>query len=292
MKAKKFLSFLAALFLFLAPSAFSEETEEIFEVHFLSVGTNDGILLRAGDECAFIDSGNYPQGEMCVEYMKSVGVTNLKYYIGTHAHLDHVGGAPTIVGAIPTEGVIYTYDKTLAAIYAMRKTEEQISALDALVRYPIAYGDVFTLGGATLTCVGPEMYVPKSSFQDQTENNNSLLLHVKFGDITFFLTGDSPSWKVLQMDKNHPEVLKSTVIKAPHHRGGFDKTVYKLIDTEYVVFSTADTWLPLEDQMKMAWESSENVLITADNRNGNIVFTTDGKTLSVQTQFDYDYGVK
>ncbi|MBQ2433015.1 MAG: MBL fold metallo-hydrolase [Clostridia bacterium] len=292
MEFRKFLSLiLVALFSFI-PCACSEEPEEILEVHFLSVGTNDGILLRAGDECAFIDSGNYPQGEMCVAYMKEQGVTNLKYYIGTHAHLDHVGGAPAIVGAIPTESVIYTYQKTLDAIYVMRKNETEIRALDALERCPIAYGDVFTLGGATLTCVGPEMYVPKSSFQDQTENNNSLLLHIRFGDITFFLTGDTPSWKVLQMEKNHPEVLKSTVIKAPHHRGGFDKSIYKMIDAEYIVFSTADTWLPLEDQMKMARESSQNVLITADNRNGHIVFTTDGKTISVQTQFDYDYGSK
>lgn len=289
MKARKVLSVLAALFILLIPSAFSEETQEILEVHFLSVGTNDGILLRAGDECAFIDSGNYPEGVKCAEYLKEAGVTNLKYYIGTHAHLDHVGGASAIISRIPTESIVYTYEANLNAMYVMAKTEEDASALDAALRIPMNYMDVLTLGGATLTCVGPETYVPKHDLYDTTENNNSLLLHVQYGGISFFLTGDSPSWKVLQMDKKHPEVLKSSVIKAPHHRGGFDKSVYKLIDSEYIVFSTADTWLPQANQMKMAEESSKGVLITADNRNGNIVFTTDGKTLSVRTQFDFDY---
>lgn len=292
MKAKSVLSILIAVFLFLLPSAFSEETEAVFEVHFLSVGTNDGILLRIGGECAFVDSGNYPEGVTCAEYLKEAGVTSLKYYIGTHAHLDHVGGASAIISRIPTENIVYTYEANLNAMYVMAKEEEDALALDGPARIPMNYGDVITLGGATLTCVGPETYVPKYDLYDTTENNNSLLLHVKYGDISFFLTGDSPSWKVLQMDKKHPEVLKSTVIKAPHHRGGFDKSVYKLIDSEYVVFSTADTWLPQRDQMKMAEESSSHVLITADNRNGNIVFTTDGKTISVRTEFDYDYSAE
>lgn len=288
MRIKNVLTIFLALFVLMTACAFSEEAHEIFEVHFLSVGTNDGILLKAGDECAFIDSGNYPEGEKCVEYLKEMGVTRLKYYIGTHAHLDHVGGAPAIVAAIPTESVIYTYDAALRAMYVMAKDENEIAALDALERCPIAYGDKYTLGGATLTCVGPESYVPKSDLQDTSENNNSLLLHVTFGEFSLFLTGDTPSWKVLEMHKNHPEVLKSTVIKAPHHRGGFDESVYERMDTQYVVFSTADTWLPKKDQMELALAQGR-VLITADNRNGDIVFTTDGETLSVRTQFEYDY---
>ena len=289
MRLKKIFSVLFAVFMLLMSSAFSEDNHEVFEVHFLCVGTNDGILLRYGDECAFIDSGNYPEGVMCAEYMKEVGVTKLKYYIGSHAHLDHVGGAPAIVSAIPTESAIYSYDTAKRAMYVMAKTDEEVQALDALEWLPINYGDVFWLGDVKITCVVPETYVPKHDLQDTSENNNSVLLQVTFGNFSVFLTGDSPSWKVLEMHKKHPEVLKSTVIKAPHHRGGFDKSVYKLMDTQYIVFSTAGTWLPQKDQMTMAGDSASHVLITADNRNGNIVFITDGETVAVQTQFDYNY---
>lgn len=289
MQLKKVFSIFMAVFLLIALSAFSEEEPDIFEIHFLSVGTNDAILLRYGDECAFIDSGNYPEGEKCAEYLKKVGVVRLKYYIGSHAHLDHVGGAPVIVSEIPTENVIYTYDKALEAMYKTAKTDQQVQALDALNRCPFNYGDEYMLGKVKLTCVGPKTYVPKHDLKDTSENNNSMLLYVTFGNFSAFLTGDSPSWKVLEMHKDHPEVLKSTVIKAPHHRGGFDKSVYKLMDTSYVVFSTADTWLPQIDQMTMATEAAEKVLITADNRNGNIVFITDGETVAVHTQFEFDY---
>lgn len=294
MLAKRILSaLLFIVFAFAFPGAFSEENAGVFEVHFLSVGSNDGILLRAGDECAFIDSGNLPEGRFCVDYMKDAGVERLKYYIGTHAHRDHVGGAPVILTEIPTEAIIYTYDMVLYAInsvaYSIGMTE---GVLEDIQKYPAKQGDVFTLGGATLTCVGPDSYIRKNDFRDNSENNNSLLLHVTYGDVSFFLTGDSPSWQVLKMNKIYPEVLKSHVIKAPHHKGGFDKSVYDLIDCRYFVFSTADDALPQKDQMDMALMSSACVLITADNRNGHIVFTTDGKTLSVKTQFDYDYTAK
>lgn len=289
MNMKRFTALLITVMLLIAlPGVCEDKTNEL-EVHFLSVGTNDGILLIQGDECAFIDSGNYPEGVLCAEYMKNHGVESLKYYIGTHAHLDHIGGAPAIVSAIPTESIIYTYEHCLDAMYVMAQNEQEIKALDDTVKLSCEYLDTFMLGDALITCVGPVTYVPKHSLNDTTENNNSVLLHITFGETSFFLTGDSPSWKVLAMAEDHPEVLHSTVIKAPHHRGGFDKSVYKMIDSEYVVFSTASSWLPREDQMRMAFEAADRVLITADNRNGDIRFVTDGTTLRVETQFDYLY---
>ena len=44
--------------------------------------------------------------------------------------------------------------------------------------------------------------------------------------------------------------------------------------------------------MALSTKYCDNILITADNRNGNIIFRTDGKTLSVETQFDYDYDLE
>lgn len=286
---KTFLAVLLCVCTLFSLYAVSEEETGILEVHFLDVGTNDGILLTIDGESAFIDSGNYPEGVYCAEYLKNYGIDSLKYYITSHYHLDHIGGSPAIISSIPTENVIYTYERALEAMYVMAKTDEEIASLDATNKIPCNYGDVFTLGGAYLTCVGPKSYVPKRDLYDTTENNNSMLLHVTYGDISFFLTGDSPSWKVLEMAKDHPEVLSSNVIKAPHHRGGFDKSVYKMMDTDYVVFSTAGTWLPLKDQMTWADQASDHILITADNRNGWIRFKTDGKALSVETEFDYDY---
>ena len=293
---KRVVCFLIALSVLFSFPAFSEENTTgesgILEVHFLCVGTNDAILLTIDGESAFIDSGNYSEGVYCAEYLKNYGVSSLKYYIASHYHLDHIGGAPAIVSAIETESLVYSYDRALEAMYIMAQDENEIAALDQANRIPMNYLDSITLGGATLTCVGPKAYVKKHGIQDTSENNNSILLHVTYGDISFFLTGDSPSWKVLEMAKSHPEVLSSNVIKAPHHRGGFDKSVYKLMDTDYVVFSTAGTWLPLKDQMTWASQASDHILITADNRNGWIRFFTDGKTLRVETEFEYDYSAE
>ena len=75
------------------------------EVHFLNIGRNDGILIRSGGESAFIDAGVYERGEQAARYMQGIGMTELTYYIGTHAHADHVGGAPVMIEAFRPKAV-------------------------------------------------------------------------------------------------------------------------------------------------------------------------------------------
>ena len=67
----------------------------------MNVGRNDGILIHCGGEWAYIDSGLHQQGVKAVKYMRAQGVDKLKYYIGTHAHKDHVGGARVILANSP-----------------------------------------------------------------------------------------------------------------------------------------------------------------------------------------------
>ena len=66
-------------------------------VHFMDIDRNDGILIECDGEAAFIDSGTHDYGVKAVGYMQSAGVEKLTYYIGTHAHRDHVGGGAPIL---------------------------------------------------------------------------------------------------------------------------------------------------------------------------------------------------
>ena len=90
-------------------------------IHYLALkGSTDAILLEDNGRFGMVDSGedwDYPQGDdlkypyrtgivtdqgfeqQVIYYMKSVGVTasNLDFYIGTHAHSDHIGSGDEIV---------------------------------------------------------------------------------------------------------------------------------------------------------------------------------------------------
>lgn len=91
------------------------------KIHYLTLpGNTEGILLECNGKFGMVDSGednDYPDGEderypyregiiegqgtedRVIEYLKSLGVTtdNFEFYIGTHAHSDHIGSADEVI---------------------------------------------------------------------------------------------------------------------------------------------------------------------------------------------------
>lgn len=56
----------------------TEEDKPVLQVYFMAVGRNDGILLRMGDECAFIDGGMNSNVRDALEYISdTLGVKKL-----------------------------------------------------------------------------------------------------------------------------------------------------------------------------------------------------------------------
>lgn len=89
-------AFLLLVALVFAGAAAAEENGKL-QVHFLRIGRNDGILISMNGETAFIDGGSRYHGNVAADYMEKLGVTHLNYYIGTHAHSDHVGAACSLL---------------------------------------------------------------------------------------------------------------------------------------------------------------------------------------------------
>ena len=91
------------------------------KIHFITLSDNsDAILLECNGQFGMVDSGedsDYPRGDnpiyplragitigngsekKVISYMHSVGVTpdNFEFYIGTHAHSDHIGSADEVI---------------------------------------------------------------------------------------------------------------------------------------------------------------------------------------------------
>ncbi|WP_159717439.1 MBL fold metallo-hydrolase [Actinomyces marmotae] len=101
-----------------AASASASASDE--SIHILSFVDSDVIVLRSNGRFALVDSGedkDYPRGDdpryplrpgvtqgapdedAMWAYLDELGVnsTNLEFYIGTHAHSDHIGTADTVI---------------------------------------------------------------------------------------------------------------------------------------------------------------------------------------------------
>lgn len=244
-------AFLLLVALVFAGAAAAEENGKL-QVHFLRIGRNDGILISMNGETAFIDGGSRYHGNVAADYMEKLGVTHLNYYIGTHAHSDHVGAACSLLARIPADEILYTYSLAVDCMLDSARTAEEKRVIRETPRRTLAYGDEFTVGAATLRVMGPKAYKPRASYKDGLENENSLILRLEYGSVSFLLCADTTNGVLKALLKEDPSLMECTVLKSPHHNVGLRTEVYDCLKTDYMIFSTSSKYPPERAQINKA----------------------------------------
>lgn len=256
------------------------------EVTFLNVGVCDGILIRMNGETAFIDGGSYPEGVFCRDYLLNAGVERLKYYIGTHSHSDHVAAAAPIMAAIPTDEVLMNTENCLWCMRVMAKTDEERGVIEQVNARCLEQGETVYVGDSAITRIWPESFVQTKHYNEVKENENSLILRVSLGEVSFILTADTSSYQLFRLLEKDEDALNCTVIKGPHHGGGFHKLIFKYMKADYIVYSTSSISPPKPDQRERAEALAKRVFITGNKHDGAVTFMTDGKQITYSTSND------
>ncbi len=126
-KLKRFLFYMLSAAALACPPLFASPAQEVLaasgasgaKIHFINLNANnDAILLECNGAFGMVDSGEdagypdgkdkrYPwragivkgngQGTNVIQYLQSMGVERLEFYIGTHPHSDHIGNAHMII---------------------------------------------------------------------------------------------------------------------------------------------------------------------------------------------------
>ena len=262
-------------------TAVSSETD--FEAVFTDCDSNDGILLRCGDEYAFIDSGNHIFGEQALEYLNSRGITHLKYYIGTHAHLDHVGGAVVLLNNLDVDMVIIPHSRVRSQMLSCGWTQDETNAAYTATYCVVKPGQCFYLGDALFTCLGPISYIP-IDVTNVGENANSLILRVDIGEKSMLLTGDATGNEMRQVIAAYPDETQTDVFKNPHHSAILYDDVVAHLGAEIVVFSTNSLHLPTPEYRKKFGDAK--IYVTAPRVNSNVSIFCDGHSFRVETVYE------
>jgi len=255
-------------------------TNEIV-VYFLDVGQAAAAFIICDGRTMLIDGGGASSSNLIYSFLDRNGIDHLDYIVNTHPHEDHVGGLSGALNKVSSIGTVFGS----ALEYNTRAFDSFLKYLDEHdinIIIPKA-GDSFMLGTALV-----EVLAPLRDYND--ENNNSLVLKMTYGDISFLFKGDAERASEIDMVEAGLD-LSATVLKVSHH-GSNTSTTYPFL--REVMPEIAIISVGVNNQHKHPHDDTLSRLRDADVKvyrtdlQGDIIIRSDGKNLTVETQRNLD----
>lgn len=246
------------------------------EVHFLAQGRVDAILLLYNGEAIFIDSGFRSNGLNCIAYMKKLGITKLHFYIGSHSHRNHIGGAAPIIKEFKPDMIYIPHVGVKNAIIKYAKKGTERTATESANYIILRPDDSFDWQDLKFNCLGP-FKIRKCPGSALAENYNSLILRVDRGTRRMLLlTGDTSGTILSQIAKKIKHLLNAEVLKQPHHNSTLNSSVLSLISPDIVVVCNPSP--PAKSYINRIKSLKSRLFVAGSkkNSNGNVILTDDG----------------
>jgi competence protein ComEC len=247
------------------------------------VGQGDGAVLRTpGDRWIVIDAG--PAAErgdagrrVVIPFLERRGVRTLAAIVVSHAHADHLGGVPALLGRFTVGVVAEPGGPVPDPAYA-----ELLTALgrDGIAWHPARTGDGFTMDGVEFTVLHP---ATDWAGWGEDVNEDSVVLLVRYGDFEALFTGDAgfPAEAMLR-----GKVRWVDLLKVGHH-GSRRSTGEELLDSLrplVAVVSVGRNDYGHPSPETIARLESRRVRVLRTDRDGTVSVTTDGTTMTVSSR--------
>lgn len=288
-------------------------------VRVLDVGpiNGDSILITSpAGKHVLVDAGDTTRGKAVVEALKRNNIEQLDYFIATHPHPDHLGGATDVFKAVKVLNVIDNGQKPsvpaeLAAPARQtnqrqpanrRSTRPQTASLTKFyddyqeavktsgARYETAQpGTKYDLGGgALLTILAPSepMFTKdKMSAGGNEANANSIVARLDYGAFSMLLAGDAEAQtehRLLTKDLD----LGAKVLKVAHHGSRYASAgdFLNRVKPEIAIVSCG-AWNryghPSQAVLDRLRAANPNVKLYRTDLQGEITITTRGRNADI-----------
>ena len=186
-----------------------------FTLTALDVGQGESLLLRGPGATVLVDTGE-PDADV-VRLLRREGVDRLDLLVVTHAHLDHVGGAPDVLAAMPV-GVLWMHD----APDGIDVVPQHLAALREAERRGIPVrgpppGAVVRVGAVVLEVLGPPSGRPYLGTRSELNNLSIVLRASVEGAGSVLIAGDVEREAQADLLAGWRDALRVDVLVVPHH---------------------------------------------------------------------------
>jgi competence protein ComEC len=259
----------------------------VLHVTFLDVGQGDSILLRfPRGSTMLVDAGglagspSFDIGDRVVApVLRERGIRRLDYVVLTHGDPDHIGGATAVVREFRPrevwEGIPVPRFEPLTALRA------EAQAVRAHWRN-VYRGDHLSVEGVDIEAQHP---APADWERQAVRNDDSVVLDVRWGDVSLLLTGDiGREVERTFGDETPPAAIR--VLKAPHHGSltSSSPEFLRAVEPQIAVFSAgrANHFGHPAPAVLQRYRDIGTAIFRTD-QDGAITLDTDGRTIDVHT---------
>ena len=192
--------------------------------------------------------------------------------INTHPDADHCGGLTTVLNNFAVEEVWISKD-TSKTTAAYKNFVAAISSEGLSAKKPNA-GTVYTYEYLTLTVLYSEV--------GSDSNNSSIVVMLEYGSFKFLFTGDVGSEVESKLVSSGTD-LSCDVLKVGHHGSKYSSTASFLSATgaDYGVICVGSNSYGHPTTEALNRLSSASITVYRTDKNGNIVFSSNGSTLTL-----------
>lgn len=267
-------------------------------VDYLDVGQGDAALVTFPNGFTLlIDGGGRPDygadsddderfepdvpriGEIVVsEFLWEKGYSSVDLLLTTHADADHADGLSDVVSNFRVGKVIR--GPTRGSSIELQRL------LDSAIRrgVPVSEvktGDRINVDGVTVEVIWP----PEDRFTGLSDNNDSVVIRIVFGEHSFLFTGDIEK-EAEERILYESQTISSSVVKVPHH-GSRSSSTQAFIDAvrpdiAVIPVGRRSMFGHPHSEVVERWRAVGAQVITTGDR-GTVSISSDGHKLGIET---------
>jgi len=266
---------------------FKPQVSPYLTVTFFDVAHGEATLVEfpTGERMIIDGGGSGGDFSFTGEYIISPflwekGVKRIDWVVMTHSHVDHINGLQAIIDNFDI-GEVWQGNSSLKNPY-YRNFLRVVMRKGIPIRRHYR-DDRIEVSGVELRVLNPP---PRSSLPYYQENDNSLVIQIRYKGIRVLLTGDIGEEVERELIARYGKELHSDVMKAAHHGSPSSNSDEFLEIVESRVMVVCGKLGFRQDGTK-SLTTKKGIVVYHTNRDGQVTVFTDGHTFKVKTYFDF-----